>query len=295
MRRALSAPLLSLLLLGLLASADALPRWKRNKGKGGSGSGNGKPASSSAPSPPIGHDYETASCPKCMTTVMRLLAASTNRGCPGANATIVTGSTAGRVPSAYVPTAYCEPLLPKKRACVAYSFGLDGTWDFDRAMVEKGCRVLSFDPLCCGAAHRMGPSHDFIPVGLHTYDGLADSDDPARPNTTFPVLSLRTIMTSYDHPKVDVLRLKISSAHEWKVLKNLVNTGVLQEIRQVSIHMRMEDRTMWEEYKYILNGVRGAGFHPFYVTKQTGAAYLKVQEGSQSLYSAYEVSYGNVN
>jgi hypothetical protein len=60
-------------------------------------------------------------------------------------------------------------------------------------MVAKGCRVLSFDPLCCGGAHRMGPSHDFIPVGLHTYDGLADSDDPARPNTTFPVLSLRTI------------------------------------------------------------------------------------------------------
>ena len=101
-----------------------------------------------------------------------------------------------------------------------------------QAMVSKGCRVLSFDPLCCGGAHRMGPSHDFIPVGLHTYDGLADSDDPARPNTTFPVLSLRTIMTSYEHPKVDVLRLKVGSNHEWKVLKNLVNTGVLGESAQ---------------------------------------------------------------
>ena len=39
---------------------------------------------------------------------------------------------------------------------------------------------------------------------------------------------------------------------------------------------------------------RAAGFHPFYSSKQTGAAYLKVQEGSQSLYSAYEVAYGNV-
>ena len=163
-----------------------------------------------------------------------------------------------------------------------------------QAMVAKGCRVLSFDPLCCGGAHRMGPSHDFIPVGLHTYDGLADSDDPARPNTTFPVLSLRTIMTSYEHPKVDVLRLKVGTNHEWKVLKNLVNTGVLQEIRQLSLQLKMENSDMWEEYKTILNGVRGAGFHPHYVSKQAGATYLKVQEGSTQLYSSYEVSYGNV-
>ena len=72
------------------------------------------------------------------------------------------------------------------------------------------------------------------------------SDDPARPNTTFPVLSLRTIMTSYEHPRIDVLRLKVGSNHEWKVLKNLVNTGVLQEIRQLSLHLRMDDPTMWE-------------------------------------------------
>ena len=39
---------------------------------------------------------------------------------------------------------------------------------------------------------------------------------------------------------------------------------------------------------------QSAGFHPFYVTKQLGAQYLKVQEGSQSLYSSYEVGYGNV-
>ncbi len=43
---------------------------------------------------------------------------------------------------------------------------------------------------------------------------------------------------------------------------------VLQEIRQLSLHIRMEDRTMWDEYKTILNGVRAAGFHPYYVTKQ---------------------------
>ena len=160
-------------------------------------------------------------------------------------------------------------------------------------MVSKGCRVLSFDPLCCGGAHRMGPSHDFIPVGLHTYDGLTDSDDPTRPNTTFPVLSLRTIMTSYEHPRVDVLRMKVGTLHEWKVLKNLVNTGTIQDIRQLSLNLNMGDPSMWEEYKYVLTGIRAAGFLPFYVAKQPDAEYLRVQEGSQALYSKYEVAYSN--
>ena len=61
-----------------------------------------------------------------MTVVMRLVVPSP-RGCPAANATLVTSSSVARV-----PTAYCEMLLPKKRACVAYSFGLEGTWDFDK-------------------------------------------------------------------------------------------------------------------------------------------------------------------
>ena len=265
----------------LLLAPPCNGRW-RGKGKGGGRGGQ------SAPAQPATHDFDSSDCPNCMSVVMRLLQPGP-RGCPAANATIVKSSNAGRV-----PTAYCDTLLPKKRACIAYSFGLEGTWDFDKAMVSKGCRVLSFDPLCCGGAHRMGPSHDFIPVGLHTYDGLADSDDPARPNTTFPVLSLRTIMTSYEHPRIDVLRLKVGSNHEWKVLKNLVNTGTLGDIRQLSLHVRMEDRTMWDEYRTILNGVRSAGFHPYYAMRQTGANYLKVQEGSNQLYSAYEMSYGNV-
>ena len=49
-----------------------------------------------------------------------------------------------------------------------------------------------------------------------------------------------------------------------------------------------------QEYKTVLNGVRSAGFHPHYVAKQQSATYLKVQEGSTSLYSAYEASFGNV-
>ncbi len=61
----------------------------------------------------------------------------------------------------------------------------------------------------------------------------------------------------------------------------------------ISPRPRLDLGSRWDEYRTVLNGVRAAGFHPFYVKQQVGAVYLKVQEGSTSLHSAYEVSYGN--
>ena len=119
------APLsrLPILLLLLLAPSPCDARWR---GKGGGGRWVRVPASPSAPATPASHDFDSADCSKCMTVVMRLLS-PVQRGCPAANASLVTSTNVGRV-----PTAYCDTLLPKKRACVAYSFGLDGTWDFDK-------------------------------------------------------------------------------------------------------------------------------------------------------------------
>ena len=104
---------------------------------------------------------------------MRLLTPM-NKGCNSGNASTV--------PSSYgtkrVPTVYCETLIPTRRQCVVYSFGVDNIWDFDNALLKRGCRVLSFDPFCCGAAHKMGPNHDFIPIGLAPYDGLIEAPPP---------------------------------------------------------------------------------------------------------------------
>jgi len=242
----------------------------------------GRPA---APSPADG--LEQIDCKKCMSQVMRLLVPGT-RGCPAGNGTLIPSSTPQRV-----PTAYCTTLLPKKRQCVAFSFGIDGVWDFDNILSKQSsCRVLSFDPFCCGAAHRVSADHDFIPVGLATYDGLSQSD-VSHGNVSYPVMMLKTIMDSWEQPKVDLLRLKVSSMLEWKGLKNLINLGTIQDIRQLSLNIHFADDTMWEEYKIILSGLKSAGFVPFYVAKQPNAEYLKVQEGTQSLHSRYEVAYGN--
>ena len=82
--------------------------------------------------------------------------------------------------------------------------------------------MISFDPTCCGAAHRVQENHDFVPIGLATYDGLTDSDDPAKPNMTIPVLTMKTIMESYEHNKIDVLRLDQPSIDRDALLAKLL-------------------------------------------------------------------------
>ena len=148
------------------------------KGRGGNGKWRAKQEAKAPEPKPEG--FEAIECKKCMSAVMRLLVPA-NRGCPAGNGTVIPSSSPLRA-----PPAFCDTELPKRRKCVTYSFGISGAWDFDKAMVARGCRVISFDPTCCGAAHRVQENHDFVPIGLATYDGLADSDDPAKPNMTIP-------------------------------------------------------------------------------------------------------------
>ena len=66
---------------------------------------------------------------------------------------------------------------------------------------------------------------------------------------TYPVMMMKTIMESYQHSKIDVLRLPVATRPQWKTLKNLINTGAIQDIRQLSLNIAMEDDDMWEEYR----------------------------------------------
>lgn len=54
------------------------------------------------------------------------------------------------------------------------------------------------------------------------------------------MFTLRTLMSSNEDPKLDALRLKVSSALEWKGLKNLINLGTIQEIRQLSLNLQFK-------------------------------------------------------
>ena len=134
------------------------------------------------------------------------------RGCPASSGTLIP-STA---PSSHVDVGFCETLLPKVRQCVAYSFGIAGVWDFDKAMVARNCRVRSFDPTCCGGSQKIGPSHDFVPLSLAIYDGIV-APSATTGNTTAAGLTLKSLMTGFGD-KLDLLRMSVRSPTPWNLL-----------------------------------------------------------------------------
>jgi len=211
--------------------------------------------------------------------VMQLLTPQ-SRGCDSSNGTTVGDTT----PTRTAP-AFCATKLPKRRQCVCLSFtkGLD----FGTALAAVGCKTFSFDPF--GTARTVGPNHVFVPADMGSSDGLAKEG-----NDTIAVLTLRSILDSQDVERVDLLRMTVNSARQWKVLKVLVNNGGLDGVLQLSLNMTFSDVTMWSEYQNILTTVSNAGFKPFYVVKSPGAEYLQMQEGTFSLYSKYDVALGNV-
>ena len=207
------------------------------------------------------------------------------RGCPASAGTAVPSSNV----ASHVEAKYCETRLPKQRACVAYSFGVGGVWDFDKAMVERGCRVRSFDPVCCGGAHPIGPNHDFAPLALAPYDGLL-----ALTNYSTAGLTLKSVLAGYGDTKLDLLRLSVSSRSDWKGLRALVDAPAqLKWVPQLLLNLHFSESTRYDDYAEILGGLKAAGFQPFYVARQPRAEYLQIQEGSRELWSRYEAAFGN--
>ena len=264
-------------------------------------------------------------CKKCKIGVMRMLANKTKTGpisriCP--NITAVPSST----PNERAPAAYCPGLVRGEGKCVVYTFDQGGDFGLDKSLSSRpdepgepwrpilatrpgelwsapaaavptqshifDCTVMSFDPFCCGSAREIGPKHRLIPLGLATYDGLMVAGEEQK-NSSYPVMTLKTIMASNKHSKVDLLRLYLDAALDWKALKNLINSGSLRQVRQLSLSLELRDDDMWDEYRIILTSLRAAGFVPFYIVKQPTARFLALQTGRLSLYSSYEASFGN--
>lgn len=167
--------------------------------------------------------------------VMQLLTPQP-RGCDASNGTTVGLSTAARA-----APAYCGTKLPKRHQCVCLSFteGLE----FGSALAEAGCKVFSFDPFG-GRARTVSSNLAFIPADISTFDGLVKAG-----NDTVAALTLNSIISSQQLDRVDILRMTIASARQWKTLKYLVNSGSLDGVLQLSLNMSFCDITMWSEYQ----------------------------------------------
>ena len=121
------------------------------------------------------------------------------------------------------------------RGCVVYSFGINYQWDFDDFMHSYGCIVYSFDP---GMSYRAvrSPGHFFFPIGLAAFDGISNTSTLYSKKTKYKVATLQTLMRTFNHTRLDVVRFDVAGA-EWDVLHS--NRNSLVGVNQLSMEIHM--------------------------------------------------------
>jgi hypothetical protein len=134
-------------------------------------------------------------------------------------------------------------VTPQPGECLVYSFGIADDWSFDEDMEEYGCQVFAFDP-----SMNVEP-HDHTP-GIHFYNwGLSDRDEiEIRDNVKWRMYSLSSVydrLSARHGPNkiIDYLKMDIEGS-EWKVLPDIIKTGMLSKVRQLGIEIHFQDYTL---------------------------------------------------
>ncbi|KZS14702.1 Uncharacterized protein APZ42_020091 [Daphnia magna] len=168
-------------------------------------------------------------------------------------------------------------VAPQPTKCLVYSFGISNEWSFDEEMEEYGCEVFAFDP-----SMKMKPHNHSR--GIHFYNwGLGDRDvvKIGPTGTQWQMHSLSSVynMLSHHHgPNViDYVKMDIEGS-EWKVLTDIIESGMLSRIRQLALEVHLPDYPV-EEFRKLIRLIRtfeskgmvrfDSKYNPWYLTNFT--------------------------
>lgn len=109
-----------------------------------------------------------------------------------------------------------------KPPCTVLSFGIAYDFDFDRVLLNRGCRVWSFDPDMKPGNYEINERHKFFRLGLGTADGdNVDPDSTYNRIGTYETKRFDTILKDMGVERVNVVRMDIEGA-EWAVLDSML-------------------------------------------------------------------------
>jgi len=136
-------------------------------------------------------------------------------------------------------------IAPPPGSCIVYSIGINNEWSFDDAMEQYGCIVYAFDPSMNDAKdlfNRSSKIH-FYKIGL----SVRDETNNSQGWKTLSLGSIRRILGHQDQV-IDYLKMDIEFG-EWEVLPELMKSGELDQVKQLSVEIHPPRVGSLEDYQ----------------------------------------------
>jgi len=188
-----------------------------------------------------------------------------------------------------------DPELKPMCPCLVYSFGINKEWSFEDQMAEYGCDIYAFDPSTNETNHDRGKMIHFQNIGISNIE-----ESTINGWNLHPLSSIYKNLSISAHPKlkiIDYLKIDIES-YEWKVLPQILESGMLDHIRQLSVevHLTINVNTTMSDLRKlvrILKSLEDYGMVRFDsklnpVTERTIYPMIDIDD-----YSCYEIAWYN--
>jgi hypothetical protein len=170
-------------------------------------------------------------------------------------------------------------VAPQPSKCLVYSFGINNEWSFDEEMEQYGCQVFAFDPSMAMEPHDHTPGIHFYNWGLGERDEILETSDNVTKWQMYSLSSIYKTLSVRHGPKIiDYLKMDIEG-FEWKVLPDVIKTGMLSKIRQLGLEIHLPDYYPLDGFRKLIRHVRtlesmgmvrfDSKYNPWYISNFT--------------------------